>query len=103
MLKPIHLLFFCCLFLFGLAVNSAYAENEDVYLPESLSDDIFHHYQQLAAQHDEEENDYTLINNDFYENEYIRVFNYTAYNSVSLSHKLGTGEFHSSDLDALSI
>ena len=28
---------------------------------------------------------------------------YTAYNSVSLSHKLGTGEFHSSDLDVLSI
>ena len=103
MLKPIHLLFCRCLFLFGLAMNSTYAENEDVYLAESLSDDIFHYYQQLAAQHDEEENDYTLINNDFYENEYIRVFNYTAYNSVSLSHKLGTGEFHSSDLDALSI
>ena len=61
MLKPIHLLFFRCLFLFGLAMNSAYAENEDVYLAGSLSDDIFHYYQQLAAQHDEEENDYTLI------------------------------------------
>ena len=103
MLKPIHLLFFRCLFLFGLAMNSAYAENEDVYLAESLSDDIFHYYQQLAAQHDEEENDYTLINNDFYENEYIRIFNYSAYNSDGLSHKLGTGEFHSSDLDVLSI
>ena len=68
-----------------------------------MSDDIFHYYQQLATQHDEEENDYTLINNDFYENEYIRVFNYSAYNSDNLSHKLGTGEFHSSDLDALSI
>ena len=53
MLKPIHLLFCRCLFLFGLGMYSAYAENEDVYLPESLSDDIFHHYQQLAAQHDE--------------------------------------------------
>jgi hypothetical protein len=74
-------------------MNSTYAENEDVYLAESLSDDIFHYYQQLAAQHDEEENDYTLINNDFYENEYIRVFNYSAYNSDGLSHKLGTGSF----------
>ena len=103
MFKPIHLLFCRCLFLFGLAMNSAYAENEDVYLADSLSDDIFHYYQQLAAQHNEEENDYTLINNDFYENEYIRVFNYSAYNSDGLSHKLGTGEFHSSDLDVLSI
>ena len=88
MLKPIHLLFCRCLFLFGLGMNSAYAENEDVYLPESLSDDIFHHYQQLAAQHDEEENDYTLINNDFYENEYIRVFNYTGLCCTNLAYKV---------------
>ena len=57
MLKPIHLLFFRCLFLFGLAMNSAYAENEDVYLAEFLSDDIFHYYQQLAAQHEKAEKD----------------------------------------------
>ena len=88
MLKPIHLLFCRCLFLFGLAMNSAYAEDEDVYLAESLSDDIFHYYQQLAAQHDEEENDYTLINNDFYENEYIRVFNYTGLCCTNLAYKV---------------
>lgn len=49
------------------------------------------------------ENDYILINNDFYENEYICVFNYLVYNLDSLSYKLGIGEFYSLDLDVFSI
>lgn len=83
-------------------MNTVYAENEDVFLSESLSDDIFHYYQDLAVQHDEEENNYTLLNNDFYENEYIRIFNYTAYNTDSFNNKLGLGEL-AADLDALGI
>ncbi|TCB66913.1 hypothetical protein E0H87_07720 [Acinetobacter sp. ANC 4178] len=84
-------------------MNAAMAENKDVYMDEFLGDDIFHYYQHLAEQHNEKENDYSVVNNDFYENEYIRVFNYTAYNSDNFTNKLGTGEFHSSDLDALRI
>lgn len=103
MLNSIHLCFCRFLLLLWLPINMAYAKNEDVYLVEFMGDEIFHYYQDLAEQHEEEEKNYTLMNNDFYENEYIRVFNYTAYNVDSLSHKLGTGEFHSSDLDALSI
>ncbi|WP_244948549.1 hypothetical protein [Acinetobacter tandoii] len=79
------------------------AENEDVYMDEFIGDEIFYYYQHLAEQHNEKENDYSVANNDFYENEYIRVFNYTAYNSDNFTNKLGTGEFNSADLDALRI
>lgn len=79
------------------------AENEDVYMDEFIGDEVFYYYQHLAEQHNEKENDYSVANNDFYENEYVRVFNYTAYNSDNFTNKLGTGEFNSADLDALKI
>lgn len=102
MLGSIQLFARRCFFLLLLFINSSYAENEDVHMDEFIGDDIFNYYQKLAEKHDEEEKDYTVLNNDFYENEYIRVFNYTAYNSDNFSNKLGTGEFNA-DLDALSI
>lgn len=103
MLSHIHLFSCRLLFLVLFSLNVTHAENEDVYLTESLDEEIFQYYQKLAQMHDQEEKDYSVLDHNFYENEYIRIFNYTAYNTDNFSHKLGTGEFNSTDLDALSI
>lgn len=103
MLRLVHLFFFRLFILIFLLMNVAMAENADVQMDKFIGDEIFNYYQHLAEQHNEEENDYSVVNNDFYENEYIRVFNYTAYNSDNFTNKLGTGQFSSSDLDALKI
>lgn len=103
MLRHVYVFFFRIFALIILLMSAAMAENEDVYMDEFISDEIFYYYQYLAEQHNEKENDYSVANNDFYENEYIRVFNYTAYNSENFTNKLGTGEFNSADLDALKI
>ena len=103
MLRLVHLFFCRMLLLILVLMNTAAAENEDVQMDEFIGDEIFNYYQHLAERHNDEENDYSVVNNDFYENEYIRVFNYTAYNSDNFTNRLGTGEFSSSDLNALRI
>ena len=103
MLRLVHLFFCRMLLLILVLMNTAAAENEDVQMDEFIADEIFKYYQHLAERHNDEENDYSVVNNDFYENEYIRVFNYTAYNSDNFTNRLGTGEFSSSDLNALRI
>ena len=42
----------------------------------------------LAEAHDKEVNDYSILNNGFYENDRVRVFNYTAYNVQQLKNTL---------------
>ena len=54
--------------------------------------DIFFEQDQLqkklAEQHEHELADYSILTNKFYENERIRVFNYTAYNAQQLKTSL---------------
>ena len=42
----------------------------------------------LAEAHDMEMNDYSILNNGFYENDRVRIFNYTAYNVQQLKNTL---------------
>ena len=42
----------------------------------------------LAEAHDKEMSDYSILNNAFYENDRIRIFNYTAYNMQQLKNTL---------------
>lgn len=42
----------------------------------------------LAEEHDRKALDYSILSNKFYENERIRIFNYTAYNAQQLRNSL---------------
>ena len=42
----------------------------------------------LAEEHDQEVMDYSILNNEFYENDRLRIFNYTAYNMQQLKNTL---------------
>lgn len=42
----------------------------------------------LAEEHDQEVMDYSILSNGFYENDRIRIFNYTAYNMQQLKNTL---------------
>ena len=69
MLRHVYVFFFRIFALIILLMSAAMAENEDVYMDEFIGDEIFYYYQYLAEQHNEKENDYSVANNDFYENE----------------------------------
>ena len=42
----------------------------------------------LAEEHDQQVMDYSILNNEFYENDRLRIFNYTAYNMQQLKNTL---------------
>ncbi len=56
----------------------------------------------LAEEHEKQVLDYSILTNQFYENERIRIFNYTAYNTEQLKNSLlnptvsstGTNDFY---------
>lgn len=59
--------------------------------------------QKFAQEHDDEVKNYNILQNQFYKNERIRIFNHTAFNSNDFKNKLGSGEFNVDGLQALTI
>lgn len=55
----------------------------------------------LAQEHDQELTDYSILSNQFYENDRIRIFNYTAYNVQQLKTSLINPNSNSSSANEL--
>lgn len=57
----------------------------------------------LAKQHDQDENNYKVLKNLIYNNDSIRIYNYTAYNTDDLKNKMTSGLPNYTQVNDLSI
>jgi long-subunit fatty acid transport protein len=74
--------------------SCVFAENADIKDVEMDSEMIDIHEEeqkQLAQQTEEENQDYALLNNQFFENDLVRIYNYTAYQTDAVKGKLLDG------------
>lgn len=66
-------------------------ENSLSNLNEQHNNDFFEQateQKKLAEEHDQEVMDYSILSNEFYKNDRLRIFNYTAYNMQQLKNTL---------------
>lgn len=90
-----HSFLFC--FLIGLSAG-AYADDYDFFA--EPSEDTEHMFD---AAYPEMKTAYSVLHNQFFQNERWRVYNYTAYQTNQFNHKMLTGDTTSLSLDDFSI
>ncbi|RZG45945.1 hypothetical protein [Acinetobacter wuhouensis] len=81
-------------------------ENQNIPEVEDLQTQVFETQEdiqkKIAVEHEQQATDYSILNNNFYQNDRFRIFNYTAYNVEQLKSSLvnptvagsGSNEFY---------